>query len=190
MTAQRFEQKTFEREIFSEKRPFEGELVSCTFKACQFTKSNLSGISFVECIFDACDFSGANLKDARLQHIRFQNCKLMGVDFTHSSDFLFAVTFEGCNLNYTSFMRKKMKKSVFSECTIQEANFSETDLSGAKFEDCDLNNATFFRTNLTATDFRDARHFSIDPTQNTMKRAKFSRSGLAGLLTKFNLDIG
>lgn len=187
---ERHEQKTFERENFSGKRPFEGELIACTFNACDFTKTNLAGISFVECVFNSCNFTSTNLKDTRLQHAKFKDSKLMGVDFTHCSNFLFAVTFEGCNLNYASFMRKKMKKTVFSDCTIQEANFSETDLGGATFDDCDLNNATFFRTNLEAADFRHARNFQIDPTQNTMKKAKFSRSGLAGLLAKFNLDIG
>jgi len=49
--------------------------------------------------------------------------------------------------------------------------------------------ANFSGTTLEKTDFRRARNFNINPEFNRLKGAKFNNAQLAGLLTKFNLDI-
>ncbi len=189
MPNQRLEQKTFEREDFTERRPFHGELIQCTFDGCDFTGADLSSVAFIDCTFNTCNFSLANLKNTRLQHVQFNHCKLMGVDFSQCSNFSFAPNFLGCNLNFASFLRKKMPGTTFSDCAIHEANFTEADLANATFDECDLSNTVFYRTNLRSADFRTTLRFSIDPAQNTVQRAKFSRAALGGLLEKFNLDI-
>jgi hypothetical protein len=45
------------------------------------------------------------------------------------------------------------------------------------------------RTNLEKTDFRTAVNFSINPTLNRIKNAKFSHDRLAGLLDSFSIVI-
>jgi uncharacterized protein YjbI with pentapeptide repeats len=82
-----------------------------------------------------------------------------------------------------------MKKTVFAKCKLHEADFTETDLSLAVFAECDLTRAIFENTNLEKTDLRTAFNFSIDPSRNKVKKAKFSASGLSGLLGRFDLDI-
>jgi hypothetical protein len=42
---------------------------------------------------------------------------------------------------------------------------------------------------LEKADFRDAINYRIDPGINKMKKAKFSRDGLPGLLTRFDIII-
>jgi hypothetical protein len=42
---------------------------------------------------------------------------------------------------------------------------------------------------LEKADFRSAFNFSIDPEMNRMKKAKFSRTGVFGLLHKYNIEI-
>ena len=63
------------------------------------------------------------------------------------------------------------------------------DLSGAVFADCDLNGAIFDRTVLEKADFSTARNYSIDPETNRIRRARFSISGLPGLLGRYDIDI-
>ena len=82
-----------------------------------------------------------------------------------------------------------MKKVVFTDCSLKEIDFSESDLSMAAFNNCDLLNASFVRTMLEKTDFRTAINYSFDPELNKVKKAKFSVAGIAGLLSKYNLDI-
>jgi hypothetical protein len=43
--------------------------------------------------------------------------------------------------------------------------------------------------NLEKTDFRSSFNYSIDPEVNRIKKAKFDRAGLAGLLDKYDLEI-
>jgi fluoroquinolone resistance protein len=47
----------------------------------------------------------------------------------------------------------------------------------------------FNRTNLEKCDFRTAFDYSIDPETNRLKNARFSTSGISGLLDKYNLII-
>jgi uncharacterized protein YjbI with pentapeptide repeats len=87
-------------------------------------------------------------------------------------------------------MRKiNLKKTVFKTCTFHEADFSESDLSGAIFDGCDFDRATFSYSILESADFRTSFHYIIDPETNKIKKAKFSRTEVAGLLHKYDIEI-
>lgn len=92
-------------------------------------------------------------------------------------------------LNLCSFYKMNLKKFHFVNCAIREVDFIHTDLSTAVFEKCDLMGATFESTNLEGADFRTAFNYALDPEINRVKRAKFSRDGLAGLLHRYSLII-
>jgi uncharacterized protein YjbI with pentapeptide repeats len=62
-------------------------------------------------------------------------------------------------------------------------------MSGALFENCDLERATFEKTILEKADMSTSFNYSIDPERNMIKKAKFSRNGLAGLLEKYDIEI-
>ncbi len=181
--------RKFETINYTENKLTGREFISCEFINCNFSKNDLTGIDFVECRFKDCDFSLSTLAATGFKDIKFENCKLLGLDFSVCNNFLFSVSFLNCNLDYSSFHRKKIKQTNFIECSIKHADFSDTDLSMALFKNCDLFSTTFLRTNLEKTDFRSAQNYTIDPEVNKVKKAKFSNLGLAGLLDKYNLDI-
>ena len=183
------EEKTFGNVDYSEKKLAKTAFIDCTFTGCNFSKSNISNSDFMDCHFRDCNFSLAVMENTGLKNSRFTGCKLIGVDFSKCSDFLFSVYFENCPLDYCSFFRKKMKKTLFHDCSIKEADFTETDLSQAIFKNCDLLNTVFVQTHLEKTDFRTARNYAFDPEQNKIKKAKFSIAGVTGLLAKYNIDI-
>jgi len=83
----------------------------------------------------------------------------------------------------------KLANMHFYNCSMKDANFERADLSNSIFENCDLRQANFNQTNLFKTDFRTAFNYEIDPEFNKMKKTKFSNVGLAGLLTKYELEI-
>ena len=70
-----------------------------------------------------------------------------------------------------------------------EVDFTASDLSAALFDNCDLQGATFEGTNLEKADFRTAYNYTIDPVQNRLRKARFSQSGIAGLLRNFDIEI-
>ncbi|MCH5600113.1 pentapeptide repeat-containing protein [Niabella ginsengisoli] len=114
---------------------------------------------------------------------------MLGLRFDKCSEFLFSASFTHCTLNFSSFYKLKIKKTKFQECIIQEVDFSETDLSEAVFDRCDLKDANFDNTILEKADFTTSYHYRIDPDNNKIRKAKFSRDGLAGLLTKYDIQI-
>ncbi len=183
------ENKTFSNVNYVEKPLDNREFVKCEFINCDFTKSILSGNSFTECTFKQCNFSMAVITGTGFQDAVFIGCKMLGVDFTRCSKFMFSFTFTESVLDYCTFYGTKLKKTIFTSCSLKEADFTETDLSGTMFDKCDLLNAKFSNTILEKTDFRTALNFSIDPEFNKMKKARFAVSGLTGLLDKYNLDI-
>ena len=82
-----------------------------------------------------------------------------------------------------------MKGTTFKNCSLREVDFTEAELSGSLFLECDLSDAKFEHTNLEKSDFTTALHYVIDPELNRIKGAKFSISGLSGLLIRYDIVI-
>ena len=82
-----------------------------------------------------------------------------------------------------------MKKANFTDCSLKEVDYTGVDLSMAVFANCDLTRAVFHESNLEKADFRTAANYSFDPETNKIKKAKFSLSGVTGLLGKYNIEI-
>ncbi len=181
--------QTFDKIDFKEDGLPKEEYDTCTFISCDFYGTDLSGCSFLDCEFVGCNLSMAKLLKTSIQDTTFKNCKMLGLHFDQCNPFNLSFRFEGCTLNYASFFKTKLKGIRFRDCQLQEADFVECDLSGAVFDNCDLLQAVFDRTNLEKADLRTAVHYSIDPENNRIRKAKFSFIGLAGLLDKYDIVI-
>jgi fluoroquinolone resistance protein len=183
------ENKKFELQSYPHDELSKAEYDNCLFKGCNFSDSNLSDIVFSECRFEDCNFSLANLNNTSLKDVTFDACKLTGIRFSDCNDFLLELHFEECALNLASFFKLDLKGTVFKNCLLSEADFSETNLTEATFENCDLHNAFFERTNLNKADLRTAYNYAIDPELNSITKARFSLSGVSGLLLKYDIEI-
>jgi fluoroquinolone resistance protein len=181
--------RTFEKIDFRTEPLPSWSYEECRFLNCTFNGVDLSGRTFVDCSFEECDASLVKLKECSLQAVKFVNCKLLGVHFSECRPFLLELDFEGCMAKLALFAQMKLKKTHFKNCNLQEADFSEADLSGATFENCDLLQTTFFHTNLEAANFTSAFNYSINPELNRLRKAKFSLSGVAGLLDTYGIEI-
>jgi uncharacterized protein YjbI with pentapeptide repeats len=62
-------------------------------------------------------------------------------------------------------------------------------LTSSVFDNCDLARATFDQTILEKADFRTSYNYSIHPETNRIKKAKFSLSGIGGLLDRYDIEI-
>jgi uncharacterized protein YjbI with pentapeptide repeats len=129
------------------------------------------------------------MKNTALNDIHFTDCKLVGVQFNECNPFLFRVDFENCILKLAGFNKTKLKNTRFKNCNLQETDFTEADLSAAEFINCDLQRTIFLKTNLEKADFRTSFLYSIDPEMNRIKKARFSRMGIDGLLDKYGIEI-
>lgn len=161
----------------------------CTFNGCLFNDSDISGVIFNNCTFTDCNLSNPKVRAASFKDAVFKNCKMLGFNFSNCDPFLLSASFEECYLNLASFYGLKMKATKFIKCSLQEADFTEADFTNASFKGSNLLNAIFDRTILEKADFRTATGYAMDPEKNRLKKAKFSREGIAGLLHKYNIDI-
>ncbi|MDR2847482.1 MAG: pentapeptide repeat-containing protein, partial [Bacteroidales bacterium] len=153
------------------------------------SNADFSGIRFVDCSFTGCNLSLVMLRMTVFQKIKFKDCKMLGLHFEQCNNFGLSFCFENCSLNMSSFYGLKIKNTVFSHTQLQETDFSESDLTDVLFDDCDLTKASFSNTSLVNADFRTAYNYSIDPEINKLKKAKFSLSGVTGLLSKYDIKI-
>lgn len=165
------------------------EYTRCIFDGCDLNSVDIKGKVFVECTFRSCDLSLANTARTSWRGVRFEHCKLLGMRFDQCHTFLLELAFESCILDLASFHGLRMKNTVFSNCRLRETDLSGADLSGASFTGCDLGGAVFDRTVLEGADLRTAQHYSIDPANNRIRKARFSRDGLEGLLHSSGIII-
>jgi fluoroquinolone resistance protein len=184
-----YDNHTFENEIFTGQTIKGREFQDCTFVKCDLSNSNFTHNKFLDCTFDNCNLSMLKLNASTLSNAVFKNCKILGVIFSDCHDMLFSVAFDGCVLDYSSFMAKKMTKTKFNRSSLKEVNFSRTNISESVFNDVDLSGAVFNQTNLSGANLINARNYSIEPELNIIKKASFSMDGIRGLLDKYQINI-
>lgn len=114
---------------------------------------------------------------------------MLGLRFDTCNEFGLSFSFDGCQLNHSSFNKVEIKKTVFKNSQLQEIDFTDANLTSVVFDNCDLIRAHFDHTILEKADFRTSYNYSIDPEINRIKRAKFSISGISGLLDKYDIVI-
>jgi len=166
-----------------------GEYENCRFISCDFSAADFSSCVFLTCEFVGCNLSMVKTAKASFQEVTFTDCKMLGMRWDSCNPFGLSLGFSNCLLAHSSFYQLKIKNIQFTSCQLQEVDFSEADLVNASFDTCDLKGAVFSGTNLERADFRTAVNFSIDPERNRIRKAKFSLSGLAGLLDKYGVEI-
>lgn len=167
----------------------------CIFEDCLFNNAVLRACSFHECDFIDCDLSMVNVAHCDFSSVRFNRCKLMGVDWTRaawkrkSRLHQLSLSFDGCNLNYATFVGLALSRLKMVDCKALEADFSEGDLSQADFAGTDLSRSRFSQTDLTGANFCGAFNYSIDITQNKVKGAKFSVPEALNLLRFLDIEL-
>jgi uncharacterized protein YjbI with pentapeptide repeats len=82
-----------------------------------------------------------------------------------------------------------MKGTTFSNTSLIAVDFMATDITNVHFDNCDLYRAEFDKATANKADFRTSQNYSIDPTRTKIKNAEFSKAGLKGLLTKYEIIV-
>lgn len=184
-----FDSETFSKIDFTKIKITKGEYSNCTFTNCNFEGIHASNIQFVECEFIDCNFSNTIVTNTAFKDVNFIKCKMIGVKFNECDSFLLQFSFTECQLNYSSFYQLKTPKTRFKKCNLQEADFTESIFTESIFDNCDLKLAIFDRTNIEKSDFSTAFNFNINPEENSLKGAKFSKDNVVGLLSVYKVIV-
>lgn len=166
----------------------------CSFTGCTFMDTVLHHCVFTDCAFTECDLSNAKVPNARFVDARFAACKLIGIDWTVTGDgsisrLPLSVSFERCVLSYASFFGLQLRGLPLRDCTAHEADFREAILVEADCRGTDFKGSSFGHTDLSRANFTDARRYAIDPTMNTIRKARFSLPEAVSLLHAFDVVV-
>jgi fluoroquinolone resistance protein len=183
------EDGVFEKKDYSVHRLPEGDYENCQFMHCNFSNADLSGCNFIECSFTTCNLGRAKLSKVSFRDVIFKDSKMIGLHFEDCNEFMLTMEFDHCILDYSSFERLKLQRIKFMDCHMHELVFSGTDLTGAEFSHSDLQGTRFEQCVLEKADFSSALQYSIDPENNRIKKARFSLTGLTGLLDKYDIIV-
>lgn len=183
------EGETFQKLDFTTSPLPEGTYESCRFIGCNLYQADLFNCTFADCYFVGCNLSSIQIVKASFRDTSFTDCKMMGIQFSSGNELMGGLTFQTCQLDFSSFHQRKLKKTSFKNTSLQQVDFTEADLASAIFDGCNLAGATFEATNLTDADFRTAHGYLLDPTRNRVKHARFSYPAVLGLLASYQLLI-
>jgi fluoroquinolone resistance protein len=180
---QKFSAISLSNEIIKSK-----EFEECVFNGCNFINCKFEKCNFISCKFNDCVISAINPVDSCITEIEFCKCKVIGCDWTKTSQ-IHGLDFEDCQINYSNFSMLKLPKTQMINCEAKEVDFTGTDLSDGGFSGTDFERSVFSKTNLTKADFKGAANYSIDPRYNTLKKTHFSLPEALSLLNCLDIVI-
>ena len=181
--------KTFTAAVLDLQEFRNAEFERCAFRSCPWSGADLSKARFSDCTFEACDLSNTTIVGTAFRTVHFKECKLLGVRFDTCNGFLLALSFERCQLDYSTFCGLDLKGTDFGNSRLVGVDLSGADLGTAVFNSADLTEAVFDGTKLEGADLRETRGLIIDPERNRLKGARISMDGLPGLLVRHGLVI-
>ena len=179
----------FKNDDFTKKPLLRADYEECIFEGCTFQNGFLDNQNFVDCTFKDCDLSNTNVANTIWNNVRFESCKLLGVSFDTSETSLMTMVFSQCNLTLAIFYELSLKETNFSGSDLSHADFTSTDLTASNFTDCNLDNTIFENTILDKANLSKAFNFNINPEINSLKKTKFSKEELIGLLKKYDIVV-
>jgi uncharacterized protein YjbI with pentapeptide repeats len=165
----------------------------CTFDRCTFTEIVFQNCRFVNCVFKHCDLSLIQMPNCSFGGTRFANSKIIGVNWAQAhwpeKGIWGPIEFKKCSLSHSTFLGVDLNGIKMRRCEAINVDFRETDLTQADFSFTDLKDSLFLSTNLSGADLRYARNYTVDPSQNTLKGAKFSLPEAMSLLYSMDIKI-
>ncbi|EKN3363421.1 pentapeptide repeat-containing protein [Yersinia ruckeri] len=165
----------------------------CEFNHCNFSSAKISRCKFNNCTFNHCNLSVLEAPDTRFYEIYFNECKLSGIDWTRANwptfNLDFELNFSKCILTNSSFIGLKLHSLKMEECRLVEVDFRECDLSNSILTSCDFSGSLFNKTVLRSVNFTDSWDYNIDVLNNTVTKAKFSRSEAVSLLESLGIEL-
>jgi uncharacterized protein YjbI with pentapeptide repeats len=172
------------------------EFLGCSFKRCSFNETAFEACEFRDSSFVNCSLDICHVDRTRFKSTLFEKTKLMGINWTAASwgrkaiaQLIKTVDFDGCVLNYSSFMGLDLTNIRIVNSVVHEVDFSEAVLHKADFSGSDLQRSIFRNTDLREANFSSARNYSISPILNKIKGAKFSLPEAMSLLYNMDIDL-
>ena len=165
----------------------------CFFTCCKFDSTTFKKCKFVDCTFKSTSMNLTNFDGSTFTETEFNQCNMKGINWTKMS-FPYIVLgspihFTDCEISYSSFYELNLSSITLINCKAHEVDFRGTNLSNSDLSGTDFLNAQFCSTNLSHSDIRKSINYNISPTENNIRKAKFSLLEVIGLLNFCEIEI-
>lgn len=188
-----FFDERFQRIDLRGRRFVEKRFEDCIFERCDAQETQFISCYFGGCRFIDCDMSQLTLRGTRFSNVYFERCKLMGINWTDVAWSKFVadapISFDGCSLDYGTFLGLRLHNVRMSDCSAQEVDFREAALVGADLTGTEFAGTLFQRTNLQAANLVGAKQFAIDPRHNDLTAARFALPDALLLLEMLGIEL-
>ncbi len=185
---QRFKRLTYRNQTITRQK-----FDACMFDHCSFQETVFQSCRFNDCTFTDCDLRLAKVPGSSFRNVIFERSNVTGINWADGSwaksGLLNSVGFRDCEVSYDTFIGLDLRKLVMTRCIAKAVDFSDANLTQANCTETDFFESRFVHTNLTEADFTHARNYFIDPTLNTLKKAKFSLPEAIALLRGLNIEL-
>lgn len=167
--------------------------LGCSFERCVMVESIFQNCRFVDCLVEKCDCSLLQIPNSVFSNSRFEGTKLIGVNWSLANWLERGIgdplVFKNCSLSHSTFLGVHLGAVIFRRCELVNVDFRETNVSGADFAFSDLRDSIFLSSDLSNADLRNARNYHIDPSQNKIKKARFSLPEAMALLYSMDIEL-
>lgn len=173
------------------------EITDLDLEDCRIEGGVMERSLWRRCTLDAVTVTGVNLSMGRLIDTRFSDCVLRdskaqafawtGLRASGLADQ--SLSFEGCRLDYGSFMGIDGRGLRFTGCSLVDADFGEADLREVEFIDCDLSGARFADADLRGALFSDVRGLGVDVREARTRGMRVDAPAALDLVAALGIDI-
>jgi len=164
------------------------EFCQCRFVGVKLPESRWRRARLEDCVFDGCDLTRMLPAGVTLLDVRFVRSKLLGVDWSDVSRDP-GVSFEECDLRYSTFVRTGLRKAVLRGCLAVDATFLGCDLVEADFSGTTLTGASFEGSDLGKANLVTAEGAFVDPAKSRVKGARISVESAVLLATHHGMRV-
>ena len=161
------------------------DFTDCILDHCQFPEGIFQTCRFVGCTFKHCEFNLARFPKTSFSRCTFDHCSLIGINWTEAT-WPRTTLQQPLRFTHCKFVDVERQDPIGR---LHDVDFREADLTRATFKQCDLEKSRFQQTNLSHADLRTAKNYSINPSKNTLTKAKFALPEALSLLYSLNITL-
>lgn len=199
MTAEISSEKRYDDQVFNTQQLDHihinaSEFFDCVFRDCSFVESVFHQCRFINCTFSSCDLSLIQVPESSFSGVIFADSKCVGINWAQAAwpetgQLGNPIRFKKCALNHSTFIGLSLVGIQIIDCVAIDVDFRESDLSQVDFSGTDLSESQFSNTDLSGANLSQARNYLINPSNNTLKDAKFSLPEAMSLLYSMDIDL-
>ena len=165
------------------------EIYDCEIHHAQLSAATLRRWVFENCIFKDCDLSNVIFDQCIFQNSLFDGCRLIGSNWSRSTQMNLHVQFINSNLSLSNFTQVDCSKVIFKNSMCMNVDFSGSKLMDSVFTNTSIKGSIFEETDLSGADLVGALEDPFDLHHTRLKGATISLTTAIRLIESQGIKV-